>query len=173
MDHVRIMRKIADETCLPLGHAALGTCPLDLRSNARLPPNYEPGPMLDDGTVHTGELSRADLATLLDLSSKLNLDGEITPIMAWGALMNHPRIREMGYADFLRVTEELQGKVRCYGSVVESLRQCIRLCCMLTVTPSDSALFLRTLSFAMHSRLSLVRNRALRCSFVDQFSFLG
>jgi len=118
MDHVRDVRIVADRTGLPLGHAALVSCPLDLRSNVGLPQNYEPGPKLDDGTVNTGQLSKADLATLLHLSSKLDLGGEITPVMAWGALMGHSKVGQMSQRDFVRVTEELQGKVRCYGCVI-------------------------------------------------------
>lgn len=94
------------------------SCPLDLRSSVGLPQNYEPGPKLDDGTVNTSQLSKADLATLLHLSSKLDLGGEITPVMAWGALMGHAQVGQMSERDFVRVTEELQGKVRCYGCVI-------------------------------------------------------
>ena len=66
----------------------------------------------------TWELSKADLATLLDLSKKLDLDGEITPVMAWGMILGHPRFSELREEDFIRLTEELKGKVRCYGYVV-------------------------------------------------------
>ncbi|EGS23663.1 uncharacterized protein CTHT_0003600 [Thermochaetoides thermophila DSM 1495] len=63
----------------------------------------------------TWELSKADLTTLLDLSKKLDLDGEITPVMAWGMILGHPRFSELREEDFVRLTEELKGKVRCYG----------------------------------------------------------
>ncbi|KAK7731011.1 hypothetical protein SLS53_008882 [Cytospora paraplurivora] len=63
----------------------------------------------------TWELSKADLATLLDLSQKLNLDGEITPVMAWGMVLGHPRLGELGERDFVKLSEELRSKVRCYG----------------------------------------------------------
>ncbi|KUI66929.1 hypothetical protein VM1G_01900 [Cytospora mali] len=63
----------------------------------------------------TWELSKADLATLLDLSQKLNLDGEITPVMAWGMVLGHPRLGELNERDFVKLTEELKSKVRCYG----------------------------------------------------------
>lgn len=63
----------------------------------------------------TWELSKADLATLLDLSQKLNLDGEITPVMAWGMVLGHPRLGELIERDFMKLTEELRSKVRCYG----------------------------------------------------------
>lgn len=63
----------------------------------------------------TWELSKADLNTLLALSAKLDLDGEITPVMAWGMVLAHPRLGELSIQDFAKVTEELAGKVRCYG----------------------------------------------------------
>lgn len=63
----------------------------------------------------TWELSKADLATLLDLSQKLNLDGEITPVMAWGMVLAHPRLGELDDRDFEKLAEELTSKVRCFG----------------------------------------------------------
>jgi hypothetical protein len=65
----------------------------------------------------TWELSKGDLATLLDLSRRLNLDGEITPVMAWGMVLAHARLGELREGDFTRLAEELGGKVRCYGYV--------------------------------------------------------
>ncbi|KAJ0114247.1 hypothetical protein J7T55_010634 [Diaporthe amygdali] len=67
------------------------------------------------GPPRTWELSKSDLATLLDLSQKLNLDGEITPVMAWGMVLAHPRLGEMNEKDFVKLTEELGSKIRCYG----------------------------------------------------------
>lgn len=63
----------------------------------------------------TWELSKADLATLLDLSKKLDLDGEITPVMAWGVVLQHPRFAELRIEDFQKLSDDLKGKVRCYG----------------------------------------------------------
>lgn len=68
----------------------------------------------------TWELSKADLATLLDLSQKLNLDGEITPVMAWGMVLGHPRLGELSEKDFAKLAEDLRSKVRCYGCVTRS-----------------------------------------------------
>lgn len=67
------------------------------------------------GPLRTWQLSKSDLATLLDLSQKLNLDGEITPVMAWGMVLAHPRLGELNERDFVKLTEELGSKVRCYG----------------------------------------------------------
>jgi hypothetical protein len=70
---------------------------------------------ISGGGQRTWELSKADLATLLDLSKRLDLDGEITPVMAWGMVLAHPRLAELQLEDFARLTEELRRKVRCYG----------------------------------------------------------
>lgn len=63
----------------------------------------------------TWQLSTDDLAKLLDLSGKLNLDGEITPVMAWGVLMSHPRLSELSVADIEGIVDDLKDKVKCYG----------------------------------------------------------
>lgn len=63
----------------------------------------------------TWDLSKSDLANLLDLSKKLNLDGEITPVMAWGMVLSHPRFGELKAEDFERLSQELKTKIRCYG----------------------------------------------------------
>ncbi|KAI0385821.1 hypothetical protein F5Y04DRAFT_244732 [Hypomontagnella monticulosa] len=63
----------------------------------------------------TWELSKGDLATLLDLSKKLDLDGEITPVMAWGMILAHPRLTDLKRDDLERLIDDLKGKVRCYG----------------------------------------------------------
>ncbi|KAH0552850.1 hypothetical protein GP486_006947 [Trichoglossum hirsutum] len=55
------------------------------------------------------------LSNLLDLSMRLNLDGEITPVMAWGMILGHPRFGELSSEDFESLKEELKGKIRCYG----------------------------------------------------------
>lgn len=68
-----------------------------------------------NASPRTWELSKADLATLLDLSQKLNLDGEITPVMAWGMVLAHPRLGELNDRDFEKLAEELTSKVRCFG----------------------------------------------------------
>lgn len=85
-------------------------------------PAEHPGPNPSPGTGAvpaaaggTWTLNKGDLTTLLDLSKRLNLDGEITPVMAWGMVLAHPRLAELRPEDFARLAEELGGKVRCYG----------------------------------------------------------
>ena len=63
----------------------------------------------------TWNISKADLSTLLNLSQKLDLDGEITPVMAWGMILKHPHFADFGPEDFAKLAAELGRKVRCYG----------------------------------------------------------
>lgn len=60
-------------------------------------------------------LSPVDLASLMDLSAKINLDGEITPVMAWGMVMSHPKFKKMGPSDLRALAEQLGPKMRCFG----------------------------------------------------------
>lgn len=106
----------------PCGHALMASCPP--RPFESLTPDTPFGsshtrdrPDGPNPAQGTWELSRADLATLLDLSAKLELDGEITPVMAWGMLLSHPRFADCGAKHFQRLAEELGRKVRCYGCV--------------------------------------------------------
>lgn len=129
----------------PCGHALMATCPPEAPSamspTSNIPfgplkdarrvnhlaqqggqPQQQQGPDVsamdldpDDGAPQTWELSKTGLSTLLDLSKKLNLDGEITPVMAWGMVLAHPRLGELSERDFEVLSEELTGKVRCYG----------------------------------------------------------
>ncbi|KAK3991228.1 AP-1-like transcription factor [Cladorrhinum sp. PSN332] len=116
----------------PCGHALMASCPpqpfAELTddapfgySNVKVD-NYPQPSSVRRGlggvapeAQRTWELTKADLATLLDLSKRLNLEGEVTPVMAWGVVLAHPRLSELKPQDFVRLTEELRGKVRCYG----------------------------------------------------------
>ncbi|KAJ2903808.1 hypothetical protein MKZ38_009282 [Zalerion maritima] len=69
----------------------------------------------EEPAQRTRELSKGDLSTLLDLSKRLNLDGEITPVMAWGMILSQPGVNELASQDFAQLAEVLKGKVRCYG----------------------------------------------------------
>ena len=130
MEHMPwLLERAQDTSGEACGHALMASCP------------PEPFPELSDeipfGYAHTHnhahrgdpnlnsqsnqssqqtwELSKADLATLLDLSKKLDLDGEITPVMAWGMVLAHPRLTDLKREDFERLIDDLKGKVRCYG----------------------------------------------------------
>lgn len=90
------------------GHALMATCPPD--SHVKAHPE-EPYPH------KVPDVKMADLMKLLDLSNRLPLDGEITPVMAWVEVMKHPRFSELNQKDFEGLRTELLAKVRCYGYV--------------------------------------------------------
>lgn len=119
----------------PCGHALMASCPPE--SFAQMAPEVPFGHndsgetkthnhgVTDRGRTgeqpRTWDLAKPDLATLMDLSQKLNLEGEITPVMAWGMVMTHPGVNMLRMEDFRKLADELAGKVRCYGfgSVME------------------------------------------------------
>ncbi len=66
----------------PCGHALMASCP-----PGPLPTLSDKGVPFGDGQINPGheqtwKPSKGDLATLLDLSRRLDLDGEITPIVS-------------------------------------------------------------------------------------------
>lgn len=106
----------------PCGHALMASCPpapfqkVDSSRPWANAKNTATAAAGESGPGQgTWELSKADLSTLLDLSAQLNLDGEITPVMAWGMIMSHPQFADLAPSDFKRIAEELGSKVRCYG----------------------------------------------------------
>ncbi|KAK4181176.1 hypothetical protein QBC36DRAFT_175767 [Triangularia setosa] len=119
----------------PCGHALMASCPPE--SFTQMSPDFPFGHTNNVGinnhahttrdNDHTGpqartwDLAKPDLATLMNLSQKLNLDGEITPVMAWGMVVTHPKVNMLKMNDFKKLADELAGKVRCYGfgSVME------------------------------------------------------
>ncbi|KAF1986097.1 hypothetical protein K402DRAFT_412819 [Aulographum hederae CBS 113979] len=88
------------------GHAMMATCPPLSHVIAHPDENY-PHKMPDVGMP--------DLVKLLDLSSRLPLDGEITPIMAWAGIRSHPRFGGLTEGEIGVVKRDLLAKIRCYG----------------------------------------------------------
>lgn len=41
--------------------------------------------------------------------------------MAWGKVLDHPRLGELDSEDFAKLLDELKDKVRCYGYELEYL----------------------------------------------------
>ncbi|KAH7218262.1 hypothetical protein DER44DRAFT_20650 [Fusarium oxysporum] len=118
MTHIQFMVERASEPeGEPCGHALMASCPPDPAPETRpgLPFGKTHIPLDGDTNQKTWEVPKADLATLLDLSKSIDLDGEVTPIMSWGMLMLHPRANELEAVDFRKLSEELVRKVRCYG----------------------------------------------------------
>jgi hypothetical protein len=109
MDHIQfLMVRAHDADELVSGHALMATCPPESHI-ANNPEDPYPHQMPD--------IQMPDLMKLLDLSNRLPLDGEITPIMAWAMVLQHPRRGELVKEDIEAVKGDLLAKVRCYGYV--------------------------------------------------------
>ncbi|KAJ6788264.1 hypothetical protein PWT90_02401 [Aphanocladium album] len=104
----------------PCGHALMASCPpvpfKELEQSTPFADTYGAAIKTEEAPNQgTWQVTKADLSTLLDLSKRLDLDGEITPVMAWGMIMSHPQFAALSAADVQRIAEELGRKVRCYG----------------------------------------------------------
>ncbi|KAI8940151.1 hypothetical protein NX059_003862 [Plenodomus lindquistii] len=107
MDHMQFLMvraHDADETIS--GHALMATAPPDAHI-ANCPEEKYPHQMPD--------VTMPDLLKLLDLSNRLPLDGEITPIMAWAKILQDEKFGELSKEDIGFIKDELLAKVRCYG----------------------------------------------------------
>jgi len=114
MDHLQYLVEVSGEPEGPLcGHALMATCPPMPEVGDEIP--FGHGPRQNTDAQKTWDLSKTDLANLLDLSKRLNLDGEITPVMAWGMILGHDRFSELSLSDIQTMSKELGGKIRCYG----------------------------------------------------------
>lgn len=65
----------------------------------------------------TWTASGAIIKELLNLSSGINLDGEITPVEAWHRLHNHPDFWRLSRSQIEKLKGELSTAVRCCGYV--------------------------------------------------------
>lgn len=116
MDHMGLLVDRASEPeGEPCGHALMATCPPDPYVYDIMEVPFGHGIGNRTGGQKTWDISKSDLANLLDLSKRLDLDGEITPVMAWGMILSHPRFSELTVEDFHQMTEDLSSRVRCYG----------------------------------------------------------
>lgn len=107
MDHMQylmVRAHDADETVS--GHVLMATAPPE--SHIASNPN-EPYPH------QMPDITMPDLMKLLDLSNRLPLDGEITPIMAWAMILQDQRVGELSKEDIEVIKGDLAAKVRCYG----------------------------------------------------------
>lgn len=96
----------------------MASCPPDLKVEETVPFGHGMQHIPEGGrevNQKTWDLSKANLASLFDLSLRIDLDGEVTPIMAWGTIIGHPRLVELSKEDIERVRDELLPKIRCYG----------------------------------------------------------
>lgn len=118
MEHLPIVLDLAKNSDeIPLGHALMASCP----PIADREPGHEVpfrAPAKDDNDHFdrpSWQTAKGDLSVLLDLSERLDLDGEITPVMAWGMVLAHPNFASITPSDIKKLAEELGRKVRCYG----------------------------------------------------------
>ncbi|OCK76870.1 hypothetical protein K432DRAFT_334922 [Lepidopterella palustris CBS 459.81] len=91
----------------PSGHA------LSLSSTLLFQSPAAPVPTNTEGA--TWEVPSLGLERLLELSSKIDLDGEVTPIQAWNLIRQHPMFEDMGVDVLRKLTERLRKEVRCFG----------------------------------------------------------
>jgi hypothetical protein len=168
MDHMQfLVERSSEPDGDPCGHALMASCPPEPfpEPNSEIPFGHTPIYANGGVTQKTWDLSKPDLANLLDLSKRLNLDGEITPVMAWGMILAHPRFSEMRTSDFGAICTELGGKVRCYGYVMfSSSSQCV-------LTGSGSEPSWKNSRFGMLLRAYSIKNRTRRCTeeFLSDF----
>ncbi|CAG8950882.1 hypothetical protein HYFRA_00003099 [Hymenoscyphus fraxineus] len=114
MDHLDLLVSLSNTDGGPMcGHSLMASCPPAIQIEPAMP--FGHGPRQNAGAQKTWDLSKTDLANLLDLSKRLDLDGEITPVMAWGMILGHPRFGELRGEHFVQIAQELGGKIRCYG----------------------------------------------------------
>ncbi|KAG9242046.1 hypothetical protein BJ878DRAFT_426757 [Calycina marina] len=114
MTHMQfLVERSAEEGGEPCGHALMASCPPDPFPGEDIPFGHSTGHL--NGEPKTWDISKSDLAYLLDLSKRLNLGGEITPVMAWGMVLSHKRFSELKTEDFSSICLDLGAKIRCYG----------------------------------------------------------
>lgn len=107
MDHMQMLCVRSQDSEADIsGHALMATCPPESHLVERPEVQY-PHKMPD--------MQAGDLMKLLDLSNRLPLDGEITPVMAWAAILRDERFPMLAEKDFKLIKEDLLAKVRCYG----------------------------------------------------------
>lgn len=114
MDHMQFLcvRSQQEPEAEITGHALMATCPPEshIINHPDVPYPHK-----------TWDVPQVDLMKLLDLSQRLPLDGEITPIMALKIIRLHERYLELTLGDFEILKEDLKAKVRCYGYVLRRL----------------------------------------------------
>jgi len=109
MDHSQFLvnRSLNDENEIN-GHALMATVPpishvehhgMDVPWEQKMP-----------------SLQMPSLSRMLNLCAALpGITNEVTPVMAWAAILSHPKCEEMSKEDFGRIKDDLKPKVRCYG----------------------------------------------------------
>ncbi|CAI6099951.1 unnamed protein product [Clonostachys chloroleuca] len=118
MDHMPVLLDVSSEAeCQPCGHALMVSCPPRPFDDLSPEDTFGQCPLRSGPSCgqRTWKLEKGDLSKLLELSSQLDLDGEVTPVMAWTMILAHPRSGDLKAQDFVTLAGELQKKIRCYG----------------------------------------------------------
>ena len=89
----------------PANHMMMASTPLMARSPD--PPQFN----------SSWTTSGAIIKELLNLSSSINLEGEITPVEAWHRLRDHPDFWKLDRDQIEQLKRELSTEVRCCGYV--------------------------------------------------------
>lgn len=63
----------------------------------------------------TWNVPEAGVERLLDLSSNIPLDGEVTPVQAWDYIRQHPRYETLDCARLEKLKARLIVQIKCYG----------------------------------------------------------
>jgi hypothetical protein len=90
---------------VPSGHALTAQAPLLTSAPRTLTPSS------------SWQIPAIEIDRLLDLSSQLNLLGEVTPVQAWARLTAHPRFVKLGRDNLESLKQALMVEVHCYGYV--------------------------------------------------------
>ena len=89
----------------PANHIMMASTPLLARS--------PDAPQLNQNWTASGAI----IKELLNLSSSINLEGEITPVEAWHKLHQHPDFWRLDRKQIQNLKKELSTKVSCCGYV--------------------------------------------------------
>ncbi|TGZ77389.1 hypothetical protein EX30DRAFT_356381 [Ascodesmis nigricans] len=88
------------------GHALMLSCPPECHNLKT--------PEIDWG-LKTYDLPVSDLVKLFNLSQRLQLNGELTPIAVWAYIASLEQFPELEFGDFEMLKQELLPKVTCHG----------------------------------------------------------
>ncbi|OJD35301.1 uncharacterized protein BKCO1_1800069 [Diplodia corticola] len=97
----------------PPGHALTASAPLLFRAPS--------GPVVETSGSSRWNVPNVGLDRLLDLSSHLRLEEEITPVQAWNYISRHPSFSGLGLQRLRELTSRLLKHVEChgFGAVIE------------------------------------------------------
>lgn len=101
LGHTRGEGGIASD--VPSGHALTAQAPLLTSAPPALTPSS------------SWQIPAVEIDRLLDLSSQLNLQGEVTPVQAWARLRSHPAFEKLGRDNLEGLKQALMVEVQCYG----------------------------------------------------------